>query len=666
MQRAYSLLEIKSFDEEQRLITGVASDPQTDRMGDIVESLGAKYELSIPLLLYHDSKKPVGRASLSKDERGIPFVAKLPKIAEPGVLRDRVEEAWQSVKHGLIRGTSIGFRPNEGGVEFMESGGLRFTDYEILELSLVAIPANVNATIQTIKEFASRQETSLQGPKRVDDTSTSGPRPNSTTQARVKATTAETQVSVRVTPMKNISEKIASFEATRAAKAGERKAIMEKSGDAGETLDQAQKEKYDALSAEIKELDETITRFREIEAEEKATAVTVTKEPERSAAVRDPNAGRTNIVSVTPNRDKGIGMARVVIAKMVSFIQRGQISAIDVAKQRWPDDSAVHLTLKAAVGAGTSLDSTFAAPLAYATDLPGEFIAFLRPRTIIGRIPGLNQVPFNVRMVGQSTGGTAGWVGQGKPKPLTKQTFAEVTLGIAKIAAITVIAEELAMLSSPSAEAAVRNDLAAAVIAKQDADFVNPAVAAVSNVSPASITNGLVALSSAGTSADNVRTDLGVLMKTFLDDNLDPTTGFFIMPNSLCLALSLMVNSLGQAEFPGLTVAGGTLAGLPVIGSQHAALTGGPGNLVILGLANEILLADDGVVTIDVSNQASLEMSDAPTQDGVAGSGASLVSLWQSNLLGIKAERHINWKKRRAEAVAYMDDVNWGSIGSPA
>ena len=60
-----------------------------------------------------------------------------------------VDMAWQSVKAKLVRGVSIGFRAL--GYEPLESGGLKFTETEIYELSLVTIPANASATIQTIK-----------------------------------------------------------------------------------------------------------------------------------------------------------------------------------------------------------------------------------------------------------------------------------------------------------------------------------------------------------------------------------------------------------------------------------------------------------------------------------------------------------------------------------
>ena len=57
--------------------------------------------------------------------------------------------AWQSVKAKLVRGVSIGFRALEHS--FMDNGGVRFSSTEVYELSLVTIPANASATIQTIK-----------------------------------------------------------------------------------------------------------------------------------------------------------------------------------------------------------------------------------------------------------------------------------------------------------------------------------------------------------------------------------------------------------------------------------------------------------------------------------------------------------------------------------
>lgn len=157
MQHAYSVLTIKKVDEEQRLILGVATDPTIDLVGDVVESLGVRSAGDVPLLLHHDHRLPVGTARLGKPTRtGVGFRATLPKIKDAGVLKDRVDEAWHSVRERVIRGVSIGFRPLPDTVERMPNGGLRFKEVQVLELSLVACPANPNATIQEIKSLDAR------------------------------------------------------------------------------------------------------------------------------------------------------------------------------------------------------------------------------------------------------------------------------------------------------------------------------------------------------------------------------------------------------------------------------------------------------------------------------------------------------------------------------
>jgi HK97 family phage major capsid protein len=268
-------------------------------------------------------------------------------------------------------------------------------------------------------------------------------------------------------------------------------------------------------------------------------------------------------------------------------------------------------------------------------------------------------------VTGQSTGAVAQWVGQGKGKPVTSFSTFATTLLRTKIAAIAVITEELALDSSPSAEQLVRDELARAVIERMDIDFIDPAQAAVTNVNPASITNGVTPLTSAGVTEAFARADMVTLLSQFVENNVDPTNLVLIMPNSLALGLSLMVNSLGQASFPGITPSGGTLLGIPVVASQYAANASGSGNLVIALNAGDIFLADDGQVRLDASRDASIEMNDAPVQNSTTSTGASLVSMYQTNSIAIRAERFINWAKVRSTAVVFMDDVNWGSVGSP-
>ena len=81
--------------------------------------------------------------------------------------------------------------------------------------------------------------------------------------------------------------------------------------------------------------------------------------------------------------------------------------------------------------------------------------------------------------------------------------------------------------------------------------------------------------------------------------------------------------------------------------------------MVILN-ANDIYFADEGGIAVDMSREASLEMDNAPSHDSTTPTESSLVSLWQTNSVGFRAERTLNWARRRAEAVQVLRDVAWG------
>jgi hypothetical protein len=69
------------------------------------------------------------------------------------------------------------------------------------------------------------------------------------------------------------------------------------------------------------------------------------------------------------------------------------------------------------------------------------------------------------------------------------------------------------------------------------------------------------------------------------------------------------------------------------------------------------MLADDGQVVIDASREASLQMESAP--DSPPTSSSNMVSLWQMNMTGLRAERWINWKKRRSTAVQFISNAKY-------
>lgn len=652
MNRAYSLLEIKDMNDDARTITGVATTISPDRMGDVVDPMGAEFKLPIPLLWQHDSHQPIGHVTDAKvTKTGITVTAQIAK----GV-SEQIDQAWSLIKSGLVRGLSIGFRGLDTE-QIPNSWGVVFKTWEWLELSAVTIPANAEASIQTIKSIdqpllaATGKE-----PKASDRPVSPGVTGKSTTTKPVKAKEAKS--------MKTIAEQITAFEATRAAKSARMTELMNVAAEKGLTLDTAETEEYDGLEVDVKSIDAHLVRLHSLEDANKKSAAAV----DGSNAQRgsDSRAG-VAVLSVKTNVPKGTAFTRYAMALMAS--KGNLMQAAEIAK-RWDDQTPeVGTVLKAAVAAGTTTDTNWAKPLVEYQNMASEFAELLRPQTIIGRIPGLRRVPFNIKVPRTTSGSSASWVGEGAPKPVSAMAFDQITLGTTKLAGIVVLTEELVRASNPAAEQIVRDDLSATIVQTMDRDFVDPSKAASAGVSPASITNGVTPVTASGTDSDHVRADVQALMGKFVAANMSLAGAVWIMSETMALALAMMLNPLGQREFPGIEIngsSGGTFFNLPVVLSENVPANPGSGSPVvgsgarlILAKASEILLADDGEVVLDASNQASLQMDSAPTNPPTA--STVMVSLWQMNMVGIRAERFINWTKRRAGAVQYIDAAKYGA-----
>jgi HK97 family phage major capsid protein len=341
---------------------------------------------------------------------------------------------------------------------------------------------------------------------------------------------------------------------------------------------------------------------------------------------------------------KGIAFVRAACAKLVC---NGNLYEAAQYAQRWNDSTPeVALYLKAAVAPGTTTDATWAGPLVN-QNIASDFLELLRPATIVGKIPGLRDVPFNTKVPSQTAGGTYSWVGEQKPKPVTKLAFASESLPVTKVAGIIVLTEELVRLSNPKAEELVRRDMIAGIAQFIDQQFVDPAVAAVAGINPASITNG--AATAAATT--NPLADLLGLINHFATYDI-PVDGLtFILSPANALALSFRTNLDGSPQFPGIGLDGGSYRGMTFITSNTATT-----NVIALQPAL-VLFADDGGVTIDASREASLQMDSAPMSP--ADATTVYVSLWQNNCVGLRAERFITWKRVGVNAVKYLTAASW-------
>jgi HK97 family phage prohead protease len=650
MNRAYSLIEVKTLDDDKRILTGIATTPSVDRVGDIVEPKGAEFKLPIPFLFQHDSAAPVGSVTKAKvTSAGIEVEIKIAATDTPGLVKDRLDAAWQDIKLGLVRGLSIGFQ----GIETAKidgTYGVRFLKWLWLELSAVTIAANGEASITAIKSI-DRELLAVSGKKQSATKTPSRVREHRSSQHKGTGT------------MNTFTEKIVALEEEISPKRDRMDAIMKTAFDDGDRkLEQSEADEFDTLESEVKDLESDLRRYKSLDrAQQTAAPVETAKSIEAGAAIR--NGSR--LPADAKKEEPGIGFARM--AMCLATAKGDPWRAIDVAKHFYPGLNALQANLKAAVSGHTTSATDLGSALVNVENYMGDFVEFLTPRTIVGRfgangIPALRRVPFNIKVPVQTGRGEGYWTGESRGKGVTNFTTSSIALRWTKVANIAVVSKDMIKFAKPSAEMFVRDSLVEALQYRMDADFANPSVTAIEDTRPAGITNGATTFAASGIDADAVRFDLGKLFGAFTTADIGTGDNVILMREALANKLTMMRNPLGQREFPDLTRTGGLLEGVPVIVSQHV-----PTGVVVLVAASEIYLADDGQATVDFSTEASLEMDSAPTNTPASitaspptPAGASLVSMFQTNNVAFLAERMIHWRRRHDAGVAYLTAVGWG------
>ena len=645
LKRAWSTLELKAVDEDKRIIEGIASTPSTDRYEDVVEPEGAQYKLPLPFLWQHRHSEPIGWVEeVRATKNGIRCRIKL---AAAGISED-IDKAWVLIKAGLVRGLSIGFSPIEYA-QIAGTYGYHYTKWDWLELSAVTVPANSDCSITSIKSIDEEALRAVSGDH-------AGAR-----VVRLKSAPGVPGKSQRpkdTIMKKTYQEQLDAFLAKSNANTERLDELMQKSADEGRTFTEEEKVEFGQLETENKEIAEHVARLKAAIERAKQTAAPAPeqKATPAPAASATPGAG---VITVRSNLEPGIGFARFAKAMYLAGGNPSLAEALIKEQKGWADQREGLLQLtKAAVAAGDTTTAGWASELVYAQNLVNEFIEYLRPMTIIGQINNWRRVPFNVRM-GSMTGGTTGyWVGQGAPIPMSKGTTSSTSLGITKAAGLVALDEELVRSSSPSAEQLIRNDLGNAVAAISDTSLIDPNQGGTANVQPASLTYSATAVAATGTNYAALSADIQTLIGTMTDTDVDVSGVTLVMSPRTALALSLMVTSLGQQQFPTMSATGGTLFGFRVIVSRYvAAITGSPdfGRMIVAINAPEVFLADEGQVMIDVSREASIQMLDNPTNTSTGSTTATtMVSMFQTHSIAMKGVRFINWAKRRSIACQYI------------
>lgn len=459
----------------------------------------------------------------------------------------------------------------------------------------------------------------------------------------------------------NIQEQIRALEATRQAKSARMNAILAKASEESRSTNSEEAEEFDALSEEIELIDGDLARLKRAESLAIATAAPVVKSSTgaQPGTPSNPSRGPTIIIDRPEYKEdkfKGQSFTRIMIARAASHIRNHEFTPAQYAEHRWGKAAAgVIAILKAGVAGGGTMTGDWGAELVdIDSRYRGDFIEYLYSQTIYDRLP-LRVVPANVTIKGQDGAGTGYWVGEKKAIPATAFDYSDVTLRPLKVAALAAISNELIMNSDPSAEMLVRDGLVNASSQRVDTTFLS-SDAAVSNVSPAGILNGVVGLTAGGEDAQSLRDDIGRLYAPFIAAKMGSGLAYVMYPG-LAKSISLMRNALDQVSFPGVSANGGTFEGDPIYTGENV-----PVDALILLRPQDIYRIGDSGFEISVSKEATIEMDTAPSGDGDTPTAASanMVSMFQNEMTAFKVVRHINFAKRRSGAVQYINNATYG------
>ena len=250
----------------------------------------------------------------------------------------------------------------------------------------------------------------------------------------------------------------------------------------------------------------------------------------------------------------------------------------------------------------------------------------------------MREVPFDVMVPRQTDAGTAGgWIDEGHAAPVIKAgLFDTLKLQPVRLGGIFCLTDDI--LRRKGTERLVTNAGLGTQGRVETFNFLSPSVAA-SGRAPASITNGAVEVPWTGDAASV----LGLMLAAITSQG----TGLAWIGRPLDFALLAAKWFGGNAT--GLPA---SLLGIPVVPAPNA-----PAGLVVLADFAEIAYAAT-TIEVDVSDEATLEMSDTPTNSVASGSpeapvATSMVNLFQTNSIAFMIQRFLNWSVVRDGAVAY-------------
>jgi HK97 family phage major capsid protein len=308
------------------------------------------------------------------------------------------------------------------------------------------------------------------------------------------------------------------------------------------------------------------------------------------------------------------------IARSLLAGERFQTDASVWAERQGAPPAAVRI-LKTSIPSAVTTSSTWAGAISgdYATAV-AAFIDSMKNSSAFFAIlaaGGFTRIPFNLRVGLVTLGATGYLVGAGKPVPLSRLALANNVLTPDTIGAMLVTSDEVINDVSAAGMDLFNSELKAAVGVEADVLFVS-------------------ALGETGVEDLSGSTDPGTARVAFYNalSVVAPTQSsrcFWVAARDTIWTLAAVATADDAAAFPTVGITGGTLLGIPLLVSDAVA----SGKMYLLDGARIAANADE--VALGATGAGAFEMSDVPTNNSAIPTATSLVSMFQTNSVALKA-----------------------------
>jgi len=632
--------------------TFVISDASVDRYGDVIEAAGwklAEFKRNPVALFGHDAAQPIGvwRNVRVEGDALLGDLEFLPAGRSP-----RVDELRAFVETGMLRAVSVGFYPLASEPVGDGKPGQRFTGSNLIECSLVSIPANPNALAVARSLHLSDDVRSMVFGEPADKTAR-------IVRRGAPGETAANPASPRNPTMKTLSQRIEDAQNDLVQLRSDLNGAIDNGGD------------IDAITVQIEQKEAGLASLKRAEkalgtqAADPDPTPPAPRQEQRQPEQRGLDLRRVPAAPGAQRIEPRDYALRAAVIQVLAHVHKAPADAMRL--RAYGEDESTKLVhqhlVRAASAPATTTTNGWAAQLVQTatadfmeTLLPASVYPSLSARGLRLSFGRNGAITIPSRSATPTIAGS--FVAEGAPIPVRQGAFASQTLTPKKMAVISTFTREIAEHSIPAIEGLIRDAIQEDTSVAIDTVLLD-AVAA-SGVRPAGLRNGVTATTAtSGGGINALVTDAKNLVGALITaTNGNVRAPVWIMNPAQALAISLTGNAGGDFVFAD-AMNGGNFLGYPVIQSPTVPA----GTLTLVDAADFVSVTGDDP-RFDISDQATLHMEDTtPLAISAAGSpntvAAPVRSLFQTDSIGLRMILPINWTLRRAGVVAWTTGVTW-------